>query len=467
MTSTTETTGSPDPGLVPTDGRGRPAPATRPRWGWLRGPRRSDLTFGTRDASLLLTVAIAALILRLPLSVVLVALLSVVVLLWNGFRVPRAVAVPMWIFMITGLVASLFAWSLLPDPDLWGVEFSPIPLVNNATVMVVMMALTAAITTSHGQVRVFRRVMDGIVLGLWGVLTLAVFEVVSGIKLLPILYPDGNTAEQISQNRLIVASIFPNYNDFSVAMAIFGTVLMAQLLLGANVSTLRTVLRITALGVLSFLIVVIGSRGALGALVIGVVLVVLTTARVKHRRLITVPALVLGLTGLSLAALLASQMPFFTDQSSLRRVGIIRDSLAMMPPNKGYFWHGFASPQYFSELAAEIYGPVLMNPHNMLLEIGTMYGIPALVAFVVLWVHVLYRGLWLLRIAPGWREVSAVTVAALLPIIGIVPSSTMRYYWIYPFLAASISAFQLHDSAQRRLRDAQPTASMPADASAD
>ncbi|MGJ6980648.1 O-antigen ligase family protein [Aestuariimicrobium soli] len=433
-----------------------PTVRARRRPTWWRAPRRSDLDFATRDASLALTVAIAALILRLPLSVVLVALLSVVVLAWNGIRVPRATAAPLWAFMLLGLGSSLVAWSRLPDPGVWGAEFSPIPLVNNATVMVVMMALTAAITTTQRQTQVLKRVMDGIVLGLWAVLGLAAFEVISGIKLLPILYPEGNTVDQISQNRLIVASIFPNYNDFSVAMAIFGTVLTAQLLLGAGVSRKVRAARIGALAFLSFLIVVIGSRGALMALVIGIVIVVVTTARVRHRGLVSVPMLVLGLTGVTLAGLLASQMPFFTDPSSLRRVGIIRDTLAMMPPDRGYFWHGFASPQYFSELAAEIYGPVLMNPHNMLLEIASMYGIPTLIAFVVLWIYVLNRGLWLLRIATGWREVSAVTVTALMPIIGVVPSSTMRYYWVYPFLAASISAFQLYDTTKRRRSDSPP-----------
>lgn len=430
----------------------------RPRALWRRRAVASGLPGGQvvhqigRDASILLFVGAVFMILRLPLQVVLAGLLPIAVLLWNGIRVPRVASLPMWGFLVVGLVCSMWAWVRIPDIIAGRVqdeEVTPIGMVNNATLVMVMIAMSAAVTLTTHTDRVFRRLVAGIVTGLWVCLGIAVFEVVSGIKVLPLIYPDANTADQISTNRFVVASFFPNFNDFSVAMALFGMVLFAQLLLGANVAPLRKLARIAALVLVAFFIVVIGSRGALAALMIGLVLVWVTAARLGNRRLVSVPAMLLGVVGGVLAVVSLLTMPFVRDNSALRRTEIISNSLAMMPWDDGYFWHGFLSMTYFRQLATDAYGPLLMDPHNMLLEIATMYGVPTLLAYLVAWLSLVHRGLWQLRIAPGWREVSVVVMSALLPVVGIVPSSSLRYYWVYLLLAATVAAFQLDD--ERRL----------------
>ena len=41
-------------------------------------------------------------------------------------------------------------------------------------------------------------------------------EIVTGVKLLPLLYPRANTLGAVSKNRWVVTATYPNYNDYGV-----------------------------------------------------------------------------------------------------------------------------------------------------------------------------------------------------------------------------------------------------------
>lgn len=391
-----------------------------------------------RDASVLLLVVAIFLILRLPLSVVLAGLLPVVVLVVDGIRWPRKQAILMWVFLVTALVFSTYAW----------LTNTEVPLVNNATIMLVMMALVAAVTCTSATRNALRYLMNGILVGLWVCLLSAIFEVVSGIKLLPLLYPDANTAGAVASNRFIVASFFPNYNDFSVAMSIFGVMLTAQLLLGARKGPLVKICRIGALLVLTFFIVVIGSRGALIGLLVGMALVTFIAARLTRRRLLSVPNMLVLVLCAVAAGMFVMATPFVQNSSTALRGDIIGNTIDMLLADPARLWAGWSNMVLFREDAALIYDTMLMDPHNLLLELVTMYGLGAAITYLLVWAQILYRGLWQLRITAGWREVSAVAVSVLMPVIGVVPSSSLRYYWVFLFMAAAIAALQMQ--AKRR-----------------
>lgn len=391
-----------------------------------------------RDATILLAVVAVFLILRLPLSVVLAGLLPIAVLVWDGIRWPSRQSILMWVFLLTALVLSTYAW--LSNPG--------VPLVNNATIMLVMMAMVAAVTCTSATRKAFKHLMDGMLLGLWICLLSAIFEVVSGIKLLPLIYPDANTAAAVAGNRFIVASFFPNYNDFSVAMAIFGVILTAQLLLGTRKGPLVKICRIGALLVLTFFIVVIGSRGALIGLVVGMALVAFIAARMTRRRLLSVPHMLLLVLCALAAGMFLMATPFVQNSSTALRGDIIGNTIEMLLAEPARLWAGWSNMVLFREDAGALYPNMLMDPHNLLLELVTMYGLPAAITYLLVWVQIAYRGLWQLRITAGWREVSAVAVSVLMPVIGIVPSSSLRYYWVFLFMAAAIAALQMQ--AKRR-----------------
>lgn len=405
-------------------------------------PPASRLPMGrrVRDVTVLMAVVAIFLVLRLPFSVVLAGLLPIVVLVWDGIRLPSRQAILMWLFLVAALVMSTYAW--LTNPG--------VPVVNNATIMLVLMAMTAALTCTSTTRNAFRHFMNGILLGLWICLLSAVFEVVSGVKLLPLIYPDANTAAAVAGNRFIVASFFPNYNDFSVAMAIFGIMLSAQLLLGTRKSPLVKLARIGALLVLTFFIVVIGSRGALLGLLAGMALVALTAARLTRRRLLSVQNMLVLLLCALAAGMFLMATPFVQDTSTALRGSIIDNTIEMLLADPTRLWAGWSNMVLFREDAALLYEGMLMDPHNLLLELVTMYGLPAMVTYLLVWFQITYRGLWQLRVMAGWREVSAVAVSVLMPVIGIVPSSSLRYYWVFMFMAAAIAALQM-EAKRRRL----------------
>ena len=407
-----------------------------------------------RNAAGLLWVVAVFLILRLPTSVVLAGLLPLLVLVWDGIRPPSRQAIPTWIFLASGLVMSTYAW--LTNPG--------VPVVNNATVLMVMTAMTLAVTCTSATKDALKYLMNGILFGLWVCLLIAIFEVVSGIKILPLIYPDANTVAAVAGNRFIVASFFPNFNDFSVAMAIFGVMLTAQLLLGTRKSPLVKLARIGGLLVLTFFIVVIGSRGALLGLMLGMVLVAATAARLTRRRLLSVQNMLVLLLAGAAAGLYLMATPFVQDNSTALRGVIIGNTVDMMLDDPRRLWAAWSNIVLLREDAALAYENLLMDPHNMLLELVTMYGLPALITYLVVWFQITYRGLGQLRILAGWREVSAVVVSVLLPVIGIVPSSSLRYYWVFLFMAAAIAALQM-DAKRRRILVAS-SASGSADAPA-
>ena len=394
-----------------------------------------------RSAAVLLWVVAVFLILRLPLSVVLAGLLPLAVLVWDGIRRPHRQSVPMWLFLAAALVMSTYAW--LTNAD--------VPLVNNATIMAVMIVLVLAVTCTSATRPALRHLMNGILFGLWVCLLSAIFEVVSGIKLLPLIYPDANTAAAVANNRFIVASFFPNYNDFSVAMAIFGVILTAQLLLGTRVPPLHKLARVGALLALTFFIVVIGSRGALLGLAGGMLLVAVTAARLTRRRLLSVPNMLVLLLLAVAGGMFLMATPFVQDSSTALRGHIIGNTIEMLLADPARLWAGWSNMVLFREDAALLYDGMLMDPHNLLLELVTMYGLPAMITYLLVWFQITYRGLWQLRITAGWREVSAVVISVLMPVIGIVPSASLRYYWLFPFMAATVAALQIEAKRRRML----------------
>lgn len=394
-----------------------------------------------RSAAVLLWVVAVFLILRLPLSVVLAGLLPLAVLVWDGIRRPHRQSVPMWLFLAAALVMSTYAW--LTNAD--------VPLVNNATIMAVMIVLVLAVTCTSATRPALRHLMNGILFGLWVCLLSAIFEVVSGIKLLPLIYPDANTAAAVANNRFIVASFFPNYNDFSVAMAIFGVILTAQLLLGTRVPPLHKLARVGALLALTFFIVVIGSRGALLGLAGGMLLVAVTAARLTRRRLLSVPNMLVLLLLAVAGGMFLMATPFVQDSSTALRGHIIGNTIEMLLADPARLWAGWSNMVLFREDAALLYDGMLMDPHNLLLELVTMYGLPAMITYLLVWFQITYRGLWQLRITAGWREVSAVVISVLMPVIGIVPSASLRYYWLFLFMAATVAALQIEAKRRRML----------------
>ena len=115
-------------------------------------------------------------------------------------------------------------------------------------------------------------------------------------------------------------------------------------------------------------------------------------------------------------------------------------SMLMSDPIALLFGYGSLS-EYQNEANAR-FGDVLMDPHNLLLELVLRYGIVAMILFVACWLWIAVKGFLPRRPAVDWQAAFALTVVMLLPVLGIVPSSTLRYHvtWLYLVVASCLTA---------------------------
>lgn len=389
-----------------------------------------------RDATVLLALAAAAIAFRLPsgfLALLGLPLAAVVVQgLRRGAPFPRRLkALLLW------CLGASFVSVLL---------FQPGALAGTGNAFVVMLAISAvtvAIFTGGRLERAVDRLMDGLYVGLLAVWGLSIFEVVTGIKFAPLLYPGGNTIASIRSHRLYVAALFPNYNDYCVAMALLCTLVVARMLFRPRVHPLAALGRWVVLASCVGLILAMGSRGALVGVVLGPALVALTSVRALHPRVFTPRLVVLSsLLVLGVVAVIV-RTPWFADNSTAHRGVILTNILAMQAADPMAALLGWGSAARYAEQAQAAYGRTLMDPHNVLAEIAIWYGIPALLLYLVVWFTVLRRGLVGMRIVPTWRSVGALGITLMMPVLGVVASSTLRYHLFWLWLVASVAYLQV------------------------
>lgn len=401
-----------------------------------------------RDATVFLTVAAAMIVVRLPASFMALLLLPMAAVVVQGIRRhapwPRGLrTLLLWCLLAAGTSVLFFHPDQLASPG------------NNFIIMLAIAAVAAAIFTGGRVVRATDRLVDGLYLGLLMVWALSIFEAVTGFKFMTVLYPDANTVKALQANRFYVAALFPNYNDYSVAMALLCTLLVARLLF-RPVGVLQTCARLFVLATATFFILVMGSRGALVGVLAGAVLVAVLSVRVLHPRLFGIRLVVtaaLLVTGLAVAVM---QTPWFNDNSTAKRGIILGNISAMQSADPVSALLGWGSATSYKDAAALLYDKFLMDPHNVLAEIAVWYGIPALLGYLVVWfVVVLRRGLFQLQLDPTWRSIGVLSIALLMPVLGVVPASTLRYHIFWLWLVAT-SAYILDWRRQHRARPVQP-----------
>lgn len=385
-----------------------------------------------RDATLLLAIAAALVIARIPMGFMALLAAPVFVLLVQGIR-PRAP----W----PQLLRWLFWWSI-PASALSLLLANPMGLATPQANAVIMgaIALTAAAVFAGGRPgHATDRIVDGLYLGLGLTWLISVFEAASGFKFISVLYPDANTAPTIMRNRLFVSALFPNYNDYSVAMVMFCLVLVAKMLFQPRVGAFSRTVRWVALLSAGFFIVHMGSRGCLLALVAGLLVLSLVSVRVVRPRAIGIRPLVLGASLAVVAAVGLLTSPYIADNSTATRGRIADNIFAMLLDDPWHALVGYGSLTEYLSAATDRYGSTLMDPHHMLLEIVLWYGLPALLVYLGCWWQVVRRGLLVRHETLAWRPAATITIAALMPLLGLVCSSTLRYHVCWLWLLTAVA----------------------------
>lgn len=380
----------------------------------------------------LLTFAAFWLVLRMPGSFILLLVLPAVVIVARGLRVRTGLQVrALWRMIGWCLVTALASVLLLHREVLTS--------TGNNLVIMTAVALNAAAVCFTGQPSLAaKRMVQGIYAGLCGVWAISMAEAATGFKLLPILYPAANTIKAVTSHRFYVTATYPNYNDYSIAMAMLAAALVARMVFGRRPHVQRSVLRLVMLLSATGLVAYMGSRGALAGLVLMVLLVLALAIRAREPHFFSIRKVFVGglLTAMVAVGLITS--PYVMDNSTMLRGVILSNTVQLMSTEPLNALFGYGQYAMFNRVAALAYPNTLMDPHNLALELVIWYGIPGLVTFALLWFAILWNGFVKLRVALSWHTVLPLVIVVALPLLGIVPSSTLRYHLVWLLLITAI-----------------------------
>ncbi len=396
--------------------------------------RPSQVRLGWRDWLapldwyLVLWLAAALLVMRFPGSFLFLLVAPLIVILARGLRLRTGLhARSLWLMILVCLGAAALSV----------VVVHPALITSTSNTMVIMSAvalLTIATLYTGAPALAVRRLMQGLYCGLLGVFAISVGEIVTGIKLLPLLHPEANTAAAIRSHRFYAAATYPNYNDYSVAMAMLVAGLTAQLIFHPAARPPRTIARLGVALAATALVAHMGSRGALAGLLLMVGLVLVLGIRSRQPGWFGVRKLLLGGMLGAVAALGIVSSPYVQDNSTMVRGQIVTNTIAMMKEQPINALVGYGQYAQFGLLAEEAYPRTLMDPHNLGLELVSWYGIGGLVSFVIAWLIVVWQGFVKLHLALTWHTVMPLVIVVSLPLLGIVPSSTLRYHVVWLLL---------------------------------
>lgn len=388
-----------------------------------------------RQAGSTLAVLSALLMLRLPLSFILLLVVPWALILTRHAgpvthrRAGQPSCPPLRRLLTWGLVSAALGLVLT----------SPGALASTGNGVAEMLAVIGAailIFRSPDPKAAAQGTLSGLYWGAVGVWAIAVAEIVSGVKLLPLLYPGANTAGAVSRDRFLTSATYPNFNDFSVVMVVAFTGVLARLWFQPTRGPRRWAQVVVLLSSFA-MIAYTGSRGALVASILAVGLLVILNIRRMHRAAAGVRAALIGGAAALVVGMAVWSSPYVQDHSTAKRGAIISNAVSMLAshPINGLF--GYGSLSVYQEAARATFGDILMDPHNLFLEVWLVYGGISLVLFVFLWLWIVFRG-YLPRV-PAINATTAygLVIVVLMPVLGVIPSSTLRYHVTWLFLAAT------------------------------
>ncbi|MBP6994786.1 MAG: hypothetical protein KBB39_01425 [Phycicoccus sp.] len=371
-----------------------------------------------------LGLAVALWFARFPLANWLTAAASLGVLLWYRGRRPGSVP--------RALVA---LWALLAAGSGLGYLFSGGSLAGSYLLDLLPPVLLGSAIFCSGRLRTnLTGLLGGMAAGLAVSLLIAVVEISTGFKLSVFTLPDGDLRTRIAHDPILTTALFANFNDLSLGLAILviiatALLLFSRLAAGAMLLTAGTALTATVL------IVLMGSRGALLALAAGLGLELVLARRARHPGFVTPMRLAGGLVVLGAGAGLIWGTSFIQDTSTASRERIFSAVVSTMESFPVYAAVGFGTSQkYNGVMDVVVNADDLLDPHNVMLELVVRYGALGFLAVVGFWA--VLCGWFLLHRPPtrDWRAVSLVTLLAVTPLMGIVPSS----YLAYPYLNLAV-----------------------------
>lgn len=388
------------------------------------------------ELSFLLGFGLFVLFARIPMGTEMLGFLSLLVVLGQRRRAPRPSVLAL--FFVVALGTSLLG-ALLSRSSL-----------DSYFVTTVCFALFAYAVLNTGSLdKNLRAAGIGAMSGLLLTFIIALFELATGFKILPMRNPDANTAARIIEDRFVVASIFTNFNDFCIAMALLATLLLATLAFGRGLRPGVKLAMWSSVVCIGGLIAYIGSRGALGALMLAAFLLAVMLVRFTYPRVLSTRVVGALLVVLGGAFYVVWNSPYLQDNSTDTRGVIVERALDMITADPFRFLLGYGSSATWDAAAQLAYPGALMSPHNVFLEYLIAYGVlgPLLLGAIV--IVVAWRGFIKQDVATVALSLAAVVTTVLLPVYGAVPSGFIDYGYSYVFPVLAYGCIRLKGSAPR------------------
>jgi len=369
--------------------------------------RRTDLGF-------VIPVAVFAMTLRVPGGFILLGVTGAILILRRGVRFRR-----------TGLLG---AYAVCALTSTLAATIDADHNVSSYVWPALCYGLFAAAVLLTGDVADnMRGLSRGLIAALTCALGLAIAEIATGFRLMAL----GREANQnlqlaLNEGRFRTGSVFTNYNDLSVALTILVVLLAGAALFAPRDSTMVKASRLVIIVVASGLVVVMGSRGSLAGLLLGLGTLVLLASRAARPDRLTNGRLGAVVASSLVVVVLIWNSPYVQDNSTAIRERILDNAVHLMDLDPMTWVLGFSSVDRYDGIAASFFAETLMNPHNLVLELLLGYGLPGVLAATLAWFVLVARGVSVTK-PRDWQLPAYTAAAVMLPVIGTVPSSTLPY----------------------------------------
>lgn len=292
---------------------------------------------------------------------------------------------------------------------------------------------TASLDAPSRQVR---RLAVGLTGGLVAVWLIGLAEIVTGFKLIRVLAPTTTSNQLAESSRWVTASVFTNYNDFCLALAILSVLALSHILFVPSAHPRVRIVTWFTYGSSLGLVAVMGSRGALAAGLAGSLAVAILAIRAVRPQLVTPGRLAIGLALATPPGLFIWSSPYVQDHSTGIREAIVSNSLDLWQSDAFSAVFGYGSSSSYSQISAQAYPDTLMDPHNLMLEFALNFGLTGLCLVSLWWFVTVARVALDATATLGWDDVAFRALAVLLPIMGVVPSRFLSYAYI-PVIGAA------------------------------
>lgn len=399
----------------------------------------------TKVSPVILLIFISMFIfLRLPGALVLFTLF--VLMCFVFIRIPKTNIVKvsnlsLHIFFIVGLISSFISFLL----------FTKVTLISSYFFPFLSFYLFFLCMSMSQRYPDYPMLIERVMFYAFSIIALiAIFEALFNVNLASVIYPTSETLPYMQADRFFVSAIYVNFNDFSAAMIIYTLQLITRI-----ENSRERLLNVIYLVLFAFIFGIcfyMGSRGYLVSLLLYLAIRLYLWTKLKFSKSV----LKLFIIGFFIAILVtgilfSSYLSLYAlDNSNMKRLWIFGNYIKMILIDINYFIWGFGGYLNYQEMARFDCSWCTVDPHNLFLELIIAYGGGAFLSFLFLYIYTIFYFFNNSEYFSN-NEKLLTSIFILTFVSGTIPSSSLKYYYIFFILVAIPSIISNVKIRQRSL----------------